>query len=147
MERVHQMNVVPDVLPSLHPSLDLRITFPEPPPQSVYLRNRAKRQHKQVEPGIFLVSEQAWLCETFPLSCPLTSYLLDSKTTYSLRQCFSRRNQALHPLDGGPWYILVETSNLTSGTDVVLDVPDPEKRSFTTYLHWLQSVFSTSIVP
>ena len=62
MERIHQMNVVPDVLPSLHPSFDLRITFPEPPPQSVYLRNRSKRQHKQVEPGVFLVSEQARQC-------------------------------------------------------------------------------------
>jgi len=58
MERIHQMNVVPDVLPSLHPSLDLRLTFPEPPPQSVYLRSRTKRQHRQVEPGVFLVSEQ-----------------------------------------------------------------------------------------
>lgn len=58
MERIHQMNVVPDVLPSLHPSLDLRLTFPEPPPQSIYLRTRSKRQHKQVEPGVFLISEQ-----------------------------------------------------------------------------------------
>lgn len=60
MERIHQMNVVPDVLPTLHPSLDLRLTFPEPPPQSAYLRTRSKRQHKQVEPGVFLVSEQVW---------------------------------------------------------------------------------------
>src|ERR1700753_1298419 len=67
MERIHQMNVVPDVLPSLHPSFDLRLTFPEPPPQSTYLRNRVKRQHKHVEPGIFLVSEQVWQCQAFPL--------------------------------------------------------------------------------
>jgi len=94
------MNVVPDVLPSLHPSLDLRITFPEPPPQSVYLRNRSKRQSKQVEPGVFLVSEQAWQRETFSLNYSLTCHLVDSKTTDALRQRFSRRNQALHPLDG-----------------------------------------------
>ena len=83
------MNVVPDVLPSLHPSLDLRITFPEPPPQSVYLRTRSKRQHKQVEPGVFLVSEQAWQCETFFLSWSLTRSFVDSETTNALRQCFS----------------------------------------------------------
>jgi len=52
------MNVVPDVVPSLHPSFDLRITFPEPPPRSVYLRTRVKRPYKQVEPGIYLTPEQ-----------------------------------------------------------------------------------------
>jgi len=45
-------------LPSLHPSFDLRVTFPEPPPQTGHLQNRANRQNKQVEPGVFLVSEQ-----------------------------------------------------------------------------------------
>jgi large subunit ribosomal protein L35 len=52
------MNVVPDVLPDLHPSLDLRVTFPEPPPRSVYLRTRIKRSYKQVEPGVYLLPEQ-----------------------------------------------------------------------------------------
>ena len=73
MERIHQMNVVPDVLPSLHPSFDLRLTFPEPPPQSVYLRTRSKRQHKQVEPGVFLVSEQVRQCNMFSLFSPRCS--------------------------------------------------------------------------
>lgn len=61
MERIHQMNVVPDLLPSLHPSLDLRINFPEKPPQSVYLRTRVKRKYEKVEPGIFLLPEQVGL--------------------------------------------------------------------------------------
>lgn len=52
------MNVVPDVLPSFHPSFDLRVTFPQPPPQIVHTKNRANYQNKQVEPGVFLVSEQ-----------------------------------------------------------------------------------------
>jgi large subunit ribosomal protein L35 len=30
--------------------------------------------------------------------------------------------------------------------DVVLDVPDPENRTFTTYLHWLQSAFFISTI-
>lgn len=58
MERVYQMHVVPDLLPSLRPSLDLRVNFLEPPPQSVYLRTHTKRKYQKVEPGIFLVPEQ-----------------------------------------------------------------------------------------
>ncbi|KLO20704.1 PEBP-like protein [Schizopora paradoxa] len=58
MERIHQMNVIPDLLPTFHPSLDLRITFPEPPPQSTYLRTRVKRRHTAVEPGSYLLPEQ-----------------------------------------------------------------------------------------
>lgn len=58
MERIHQMNVVPDLLPSLHPSLDLRINFPEGPPKSVYRRSRMKRRYTHVEPGVFLLPEQ-----------------------------------------------------------------------------------------
>ena len=77
MERIHQMNVVPDVLPSLHPSLDLRVTFPEPLPQTAHPKNRANRRNKQVEPGVFLVSEQVPYHETFLLSvcCSLTNIL------------------------------------------------------------------------
>ena len=55
------MNVVPDMLPELHPSFDLRIRYLEPPPKSNYLRTRVKRKLKQVEPGIFLVPEQVSL--------------------------------------------------------------------------------------
>ncbi|KAI0757573.1 PEBP-like protein [Daedaleopsis nitida] len=58
MERMYQMNVVPDMLPELRPSFDLRIRYLEPPPKSNYLRTRVKRKLKQVEPGIFLVPEQ-----------------------------------------------------------------------------------------
>ncbi|KAI0791795.1 phosphatidylethanolamine-binding protein [Abortiporus biennis] len=58
MERIHQMNVVPDLLPSLHPSLDLRVNYPEAPPKSVYLRTRIKRRYERVEPGVYLLPEQ-----------------------------------------------------------------------------------------
>ncbi|TDL17302.1 PEBP-like protein [Rickenella mellea] len=58
MERIYQMNVVPDILPSMHPSFDLRITFPEPPPKNVILRTRVRRRYKRVEPGVFLLAEQ-----------------------------------------------------------------------------------------
>ncbi|KAG8763898.1 hypothetical protein FRC11_009420 [Ceratobasidium sp. 423] len=39
MERVHQMNVIPDILPSFHPTVDLRISFSE---------------GEDVVPGVFL---------------------------------------------------------------------------------------------
>ena len=58
MERIYQMNVVPDMLPELHPSFDLRIRYLAPPPKNNYLRTRVKRKLRQVEPGIFLLPEQ-----------------------------------------------------------------------------------------
>lgn len=58
MERIYQMNVVPDMLPELKPTFDLRIKYAEAPPKDNYLRTRVKRKLKQVEPGIFLVAEQ-----------------------------------------------------------------------------------------
>jgi len=61
MERIHQMKVVPDVLPSLHPSVDLQITFPMAPPLNEYLRQNAKPRHQGVEPGVYLLPEQTRL--------------------------------------------------------------------------------------
>ncbi|KAI5121147.1 hypothetical protein M0805_007145 [Coniferiporia weirii] len=58
MERIYQMSVVPDLLPSVRPTIDLRLSFPEPPPLSTYLRTRTKRKYKPVEPGIYLAPEQ-----------------------------------------------------------------------------------------
>ena len=58
MERIHQMNVVPDLLPALHPSFDLRLNFPESPPDDPVRRARTKRRYKRVEPGVFLLPEQ-----------------------------------------------------------------------------------------
>jgi large subunit ribosomal protein L35 len=65
MERVHQMHIVPDLLPSLRPTVDIRITFPDAPSP----RNRSIRKtYKPVEPGVFLVPEQVGL-QALPLSC------------------------------------------------------------------------------
>ncbi|KAI0307390.1 phosphatidylethanolamine-binding protein [Multifurca ochricompacta] len=58
MERIYQMHVIPDVLPLLQPTVDLRVVFPEAPPKNVVLRARAKRKTAPVEPGVFLVNEQ-----------------------------------------------------------------------------------------
>lgn len=66
------MNVVPDLLPTLHPSFDLRITFPEPPPKSTYLRTRVKRRYSAVEPGVFLLPEQVCIAK-YSMHCYLTT--------------------------------------------------------------------------
>ena len=63
MERIYQMNVIPDLLPALRPTIDLRVNYPEKPPTSVYLRTRVKRKYEPVEPGIFLLPEQVGLLQ------------------------------------------------------------------------------------
>jgi large subunit ribosomal protein L35 len=60
MERLYQMHVIPDILPVLQPSVDLRVVFPEAPPKNVVLRARAKRKTAPVEAGVFLVNEQVY---------------------------------------------------------------------------------------
>ncbi|KAK7688111.1 hypothetical protein QCA50_008481 [Cerrena zonata] len=58
MERIYQMGVVPDMMPEMHPSFDLRVNFPEPPPQDPVRRARVKRKYEKIEPGVFLLPEQ-----------------------------------------------------------------------------------------
>jgi large subunit ribosomal protein L35 len=55
MERMHQMNVIPDILPDMHPSLDMRVSFQKPPG---HLHAGTKRKHQFVEPGVFLLPKQ-----------------------------------------------------------------------------------------
>lgn len=54
MERLHQMNVVPDVIPDLHPSFDLHVTA-RTTPREFHLE---KRFYKDIEPGVFLLPGQ-----------------------------------------------------------------------------------------
>ncbi|KZT24701.1 PEBP-like protein [Neolentinus lepideus HHB14362 ss-1] len=56
MERIHQMHVVPDVLPDLHPSFDVRVTFPDLPSEDKTKKSKVK--HHAVEPGVFLSPKQ-----------------------------------------------------------------------------------------
>jgi len=58
MERLYQMHVIPDILPILRPTVDLRVVFPEAPPKNAVLRARAKRKAVPIEAGVFLESEQ-----------------------------------------------------------------------------------------
>ncbi|KAJ7139447.1 phosphatidylethanolamine-binding protein [Mycena epipterygia] len=63
MERIHQMHVVPDVLPVLHPTLDLHVTARLMPEHFDTLMNRNRFQRrvntfKQVVPGNYLTPRQ-----------------------------------------------------------------------------------------
>lgn len=60
MERLYQMHVIPDIVPSIQPTVDLRVVFPEAPPKNVVLRARAKRRLSPVEAGVFLANEQVY---------------------------------------------------------------------------------------
>jgi large subunit ribosomal protein L35 len=60
MERLYQMHVIPDILPVLEPSVDLRVVLPEATSKGV-LRARAKRKTSPVEAGVFLVNEQVYM--------------------------------------------------------------------------------------
>lgn len=68
MERIHQMNVVPDVVPVLHPSLDLQITVKSTPEQL----QQTKKRDTRVVPGAYLTVEQVgqrpWLIGVLQLS-------------------------------------------------------------------------------
>lgn len=54
MERIHQMKVIPDIVPDFHPSLDLRVVVPTLQPITP-----VKRGYKMiVEPGVYLEPHQ-----------------------------------------------------------------------------------------
>jgi len=57
MERIYQMNVVPDVLPVLKPSIDLHVIARTTPKEFL---NSTKVQ-AVVKPGVFLKSKQVGL--------------------------------------------------------------------------------------
>ena len=48
------MHAVPDILPELHPSIDLHVTATALP-QEIRLRSKSD---KEVEPGVFLLPQQ-----------------------------------------------------------------------------------------
>lgn len=52
------MKVVPDVLPDIHPSLDLRVNFPRVKSKTGLQATVSKAVYEHVEPGVFLLPEQ-----------------------------------------------------------------------------------------
>jgi len=58
MERLHQMKVIPDVIPDLHPSIDIHVSA-----RTTYKDMKITgKKHFTVEPGTFLLPEQVRTC-------------------------------------------------------------------------------------
>ncbi|KAG6809515.1 hypothetical protein H0H92_015961 [Tricholoma furcatifolium] len=55
MERLHQMNVIPDVLPDLRPTVDIHVVART----TIKERETTQKVHTTVEPGTFLLAGQA----------------------------------------------------------------------------------------
>ncbi|KAG6901576.1 hypothetical protein C0995_010305 [Termitomyces sp. Mi166 len=55
MERLHQMHVIPDVLPDLRPTIDVHVVAHT----TIKERLASKKVHTTVEPGTFLLPDQA----------------------------------------------------------------------------------------
>ncbi|CAK5279833.1 unnamed protein product [Mycena citricolor] len=111
MERVHQMNVIPDALPVMHPTVDLHLTAPlmQEHFDKLMRRNRGpsglpRRMNtfKDVIPGNYLVPKQT--------REPPKMYANVFHTDVRL-------------------YTMLM---------VDLDVPDPENQTYTTFLHWMK---------
>ncbi|KAJ7725524.1 phosphatidylethanolamine-binding protein [Mycena maculata] len=107
MERIHQMHVVPDVLPVLHPSIDLHVAARLMPVHfdSLMKRNRAQRRvntFKEVEPGRYLTPKQ-------------------TRVQPKLYANVFHTDVRLYTM------LLVDP-----------DVPDEERQTYTTFLHWLK---------
>jgi hypothetical protein len=89
MERLHQMHVVPDVLGSLRPSLDLHFVIRGNP--------------TPIEPGVYLIPKQVRAGHS-PTEVVLNLSLTDQATTSLVRNCVSYGHTALYSTYGGSWY-------------------------------------------
>jgi hypothetical protein len=94
MERLHQMFVIPDVLPELHPTLDLAITVRRRPGEF----KRELKPFTNVEPGTYTLPQQVWSKCLFLVIC-LTN-IKDYGTTPPLRKCLPPRGAFIHPRYG-----------------------------------------------
>lgn len=76
MERIYQMHVVPDLIPELHPTIDLRVQFPwTTGHRTLSQRRREKSGWYTIEPGRFLTSKQVCLpCSPLLFLCNLPDH-------------------------------------------------------------------------
>ncbi|KZT61776.1 PEBP-like protein [Calocera cornea HHB12733] len=108
METLWQMNVIPDLLPWVDPTVDMRLRFPAPPGQASQATQPAESSETRessppepVKPGTFLLPSQT----TEPPLVEVTAFHEEER-----------------------WYTLVMVDP---------DVPNPATQSYTTFLHWL----------
>ena len=98
MERIHQLHVVPDLIPSLQPSFDLRISFPGYSRCEAAL-NKSSHEYWLLEPGVFLFPEQVCLFSCFFICLTLFAENLspsDTRSSTSACNCFSSGNKELY---------------------------------------------------
>ena len=90
------MHVIPDILPILRPSVDLRVVFPEAPPNNIILRARAKRKTVPIEAGVFLVNEQVNAKCRLSTKLALTGWRLDTPPAKTLHDGFPSRTTTVY---------------------------------------------------
>ena len=147
MERIYQMNVVPDILPAFHPSVDLRIVFPVQRRKTAFRRPDEKQRQSAVEPGVFLVPEQVrktfywWNCWMNFYTFVRSDRLLNLRG-FSLQ--FSIRTNDIILFW---WSTQVSIRSIYNNQSTIIaninqspDVPNQREKSFTTYLHWMMCV-------
>ncbi|KAH8822516.1 phosphatidylethanolamine-binding protein [Flagelloscypha sp. PMI_526] len=137
MERVHQMNIVPDVIPVMHPSLDLQVVYRTPAReflQSLPNSERLPNQQRPTAPPEEDVerdteADRHWRNKHHGLKRRKVQMqvepgtYLDSRQTQLAPKLYTR---VFHP-DTRLYTLLM----------VDYDVPDPSNQSFTSFLHWL----------
>ncbi|KAJ3493313.1 hypothetical protein NLJ89_g11047 [Agrocybe chaxingu] len=126
MERLYQMHVVPDVLPEIHPSLDLHVVARTKPKE--FLNSDSKKVQTNVEPGTFLRPKQTLVppklfASIFHTDIRLYTMLLvdpdvpqpetESFTTYlhwmnyiSLEALQPQHAHQIHPTPSSTWHAL-----------------------------------------
>lgn len=90
MERIHQMKVVPDVLPILHPSIDLHVTAKNTAP----VFHQTKKIESEVEPGVHLTPAQ--VCSHRAVVLESADHISDTLSSKNLCQCIPRGYKAIH---------------------------------------------------
>ena len=81
MERIYQMKVVPDVLPSIRPSLDLHLVTPP-----VTKSGQLAFALENIEPGVYLVPKQVRSLYTRITPERLIELSIDQESTQTIRQ-------------------------------------------------------------
>lgn len=87
MERIYQMNVVPDVLPALKPTIDLHVIARTTPKEFL----NSKKVQEVVEPGVFLKSKQVSICLLRSVPKRFNIIEIDNHTPETACQCLPYR--------------------------------------------------------
>jgi large subunit ribosomal protein L35 len=97
MERIHQMNVVPDVIPDLHPSFDLRVAF------SQFSSALGHPVHMAVEPGVHVAPKDVSHVPYFHYNDLANGdWMIDTAEAAAVRHGLPPRASDVHSAHGRP---------------------------------------------